>query len=1045
MCSTKEVSPEEESSDVTATPEGTEQTHPAMNGNAEDLSMQAYTNIHAEAIPQADAKRQFSAGSHDAREFACEVSCTMKTCVREKPSATAVDVGGDGMDAGGNGAPKKKRSALTRLSAYVTNGMEGAFERHGRRVAANAHTTAALCMVFSALCSLGSFYFVTELRPYSLWLPQDSEFIKVLNWQSKNFPNTYRRHVAFWEADNILTARAIQEMWRLHVRVADIAVGPNATSWDNLCARVPSLPTQVESLEEDYADYEYGVLTRRRRDNGHFLDYDMSLSMSREDYCATMDSLPKVCLETSLLEVWGLDEERILNLTDEQVLEDINSKQISEVFGYGVNFTKYLGSISYDEEGRVVSAGGAIHVWVTTVDHEAVDRGNIVVDQGNGELVDVNGFAWEDRWVKTVLNDSSRPKDIRAFAQSASSFGKVSDENIWGDVKWLVLGFSLMCMFVNMTLGRRNLVQQRPMLAFMGMVSVAQAIAVSYGLCSLMGIPYCPVNSILPILLIGLGVDDMFVIMAAWESVGRKKGVTTLTERAGVAMRHAGVAITVTSLTDVTAFAVGATTDLPALRSFCIYAAVGIFAVYILQSTFFLAWLVRDERRMEENKNGFFWCITHKDWKPWACSKRDLLGDVFKHGFCPFILSAPMRAIILLGTGALVASSIWSTMNLRKEFNAKWFIPKTSYLHETFEIAEKHFPDAGQAGYLYFANVSLPEDLPALNEMIKDLEDTEVIQSIDPWFSALDRYIAQKPELTNSTLDYALLQDTLSIFLQSSSGASYRRDFKVDGNLDCRAPAPPVTSFRISFMHLPTEGSQEESHALQAVKSVIESVPIKGFKAAWAQAYSVWETNEVVGHELWRNMILAAAVVGVVTLILLASFWSAMLVLACVAATVVGVSGTMAIWGLTVDTVSCIALVLAIGLSVDYAAHISHAFLAIRDVKDRKERARAALEGVGPAVLQGGFSTLLSFILLAGSSSHVFITFFKVFTAASVLGLYYGLVFLPVILSFVGPEPYADREDDDFVPTTQPQHDIAYTNDAFTPDPDTESKIVTQF
>lgn len=109
MCSTKEVSPEEESSDVTATPEGTEQTLPAMNGNAEDLSMQAYTNIHAEAIPQADAKRQFSAGSHDAREFACEVSCTMKTCVREKPSATAVDVGGDGMDAGGNGAPKKKR------------------------------------------------------------------------------------------------------------------------------------------------------------------------------------------------------------------------------------------------------------------------------------------------------------------------------------------------------------------------------------------------------------------------------------------------------------------------------------------------------------------------------------------------------------------------------------------------------------------------------------------------------------------------------------------------------------------------------------------------------------------------------------------------------------------------------------------------------------------------------------------------------------------------------------------------------------------------
>ena len=32
-------------------------------------------------------------------------------------------------------------------------------------------------------------------------------------------------------------------------------------------------------------------------------------------------------------------------------------------------------------------------------------------------------------------------------------------------------------------------------------------------------------------------------------------------------------------------------------------------------------------------------------------------------------------------------------------------------------------------------------------------------------------------------------------------------------------------------------------------------------------------------------------------------------------------------WGLTIDTISCVNLVISVGLCVDYAAHIAHAFL----------------------------------------------------------------------------------------------------------------------
>ena len=70
----------------------------------------------------------------------------------------------------------------------------------------------------------------------------------------------------------------------------------------------------------------------------------------------------------------------------------------------------------------------------------------------------------------------------------------------------------------------------------------------------------------------------------------------------------------------------------------------------------------------------------------------------------------------------------------------------------------------------------------------------------------------------------------------------------------------------------------------------------------------------------------------------------------------------------------------------------------------RLERAQKSLRNMGPAVLKGGFSTFLSFILLANSNSHVFETFFKIFFLVIMFALYNGLVILPIILSHIGPE-----------------------------------------
>jgi Predicted exporters of the RND superfamily len=86
------------------------------------------------------------------------------------------------------------------------------------------------------------------------------------------------------------------------------------------------------------------------------------------------------------------------------------------------------------------------------------------------------------------------------------------------------------------------------------------AFVVACGFCSLLGISYGPVHTALPFLLMGIGIDDMFVITACWKNINQANNQLTIPERMGKTLQAAGASITVTTVTDVAAFLVGALT-----------------------------------------------------------------------------------------------------------------------------------------------------------------------------------------------------------------------------------------------------------------------------------------------------------------------------------------------------------------------------------------------------------------------------------------------------------------------------------------------------
>merc|ERR1719361_2325417 len=182
---------------------------------------------------------------------------------------------------------------------------------------------------------------------------------------------------------------------------------------------------------------------------------------------------------------------------------------------------------------------------------------------------------------------------------------------------------------------------------------------------------------------------------------------------------------------------------------------------------------------------------------------------------------------------------------------------------------------------------------------------------------------------------------------------------------------------------------------------ISDSEDIFGFTFAMV----FWEQYAVITTEFYRNLVLAVVVIFAITLLLIPRVSAALLVLTTVVATIVDVLGFMWLWGLTIDGVTVCYTIIAIGLAVDYSAHVGEAFV-LSQKETKAERVTDALYRVGA---------------MANSQTYVFRVFFKQFFLVTSMGLFHGLIVLPVLLSWFGPDRMIknkDREVRDSVQST---------------------------
>ncbi|XP_046825496.1 patched domain-containing protein 3-like isoform X1 [Vespa crabro] len=921
----------------------------------------------------------------------------------------------------------KRRSLMSVIRCIperISEGVEHFFYALGSRIALQPQRWLIGSVMIILFCLGGLYWFRQEKSPLKLWIPPNSDFVHDTEWFLSNFGEGQRVQNIILTGNDVLQPEVLVKLNEITKQVILTEVPGKRTfiSWTDVCLKIPSIKAHIrkkrstDPLEDDFFEEEpAGKL--------NVTEFEPAVHADTELYCNIYNSLPRSCFVLSILDIWEYNSDQIKKQTKEDIIKKINTINISPTLGHPMNFTDLLGEITRDENGRIVSAKAIKTQFMVRVNFSNIDMDTFGNDAGTADWATEEALKWESGFLRTLEeasmelknwnNNNYQNETLELFYEAGRSFGDISSSTLFQDIDKLGIGILLMFFYVQFILSNFNWVEWRFCLTATGLLCVGGAFIISIGICSVIGIPYGPVHTSLPFMLLGLGVDDLFVMMASWEQIhsfeeNRKKA---LHERIGLTLGHAGSAICITSFTDVVAFIIGASTILPSLQSFCIYAAVGVLVTFLLQITFFVAFFTLDAKRIEGKRNGIIPCIVHENHVMKIVDPNKALSTkLIDRLYSRIVLTLPGKFIILLITIIAASIGIVGSYRLEQWFDPIWFLPKGTHLNNYIAARNQYFSQRGHSAYVFIGNIDYPSEYSKIMTLTSNLRNLSSVEQIESWPDHFANFVKKfyQADLTKDDIKREDFQRYLSKFLFSRTGGKYQMNFRFDGKLVCGEDTPKILIATIEFFFTKFSGPHQWIPAMDLTKQVARESGIDGFVTIWSKMFSTWVTDKLIAQEVLRNLILALICVMGTTAILIAEPQTCFWILLCVLLTLLNVCGFMYFWGLTIDIVSCIGLELAVGLSVDYAAHVAHAFLNASSLEkkkdqDRKIRTLIAIKHIGAAVAYGAGSTLLALSMLAFSDAYVFRAFFKIFLLVILFGLWHGLFLLPVVLSTIGP------------------------------------------
>ncbi|XP_053428568.1 patched domain-containing protein 3 [Nycticebus coucang] len=563
------------------------------------------------------------------------------------------------------------------------------------------------------------------------------------------------------------------------------------------------------------------------------------------------------------------------------------------------------------------------------------------------------------------------------------------------------LAYVLIILFAITSCFRFDCVRNKMWTATFGVISTFLAVVSGFGLLLHMGVPFVIIVANSPFLILGVGVDDMFIMISAWQKTNL---VETIRERMSNVYSKVAVSITITTLTNVLAFYTGVMSSFRSVQYFCIYTGTTLLFCYFYNITCFGAFMALDGKREEVCLRWLKKSVTpdqkysllKKFCFPFGSFVDEDGTDVhpmnlfFRDYFGPFLTTTESKFFVVLIYILYISGSIYGCFQVQEGLDLRNLASDDSYITPYFNVEEQYFSDYGpRVMVVVTKSVNYwDEDVrQKLEKCIRNFENNDYIDRhlTEFWLNAYVQYLkgnGQDPNDKNAFIN------GISGFLQSFPGFKY--DIKI-------SPSNEIISSRGFIQTMHVSSSNNKKMMLAQIRSIAEKceVPL----IVYNHAFIYFDQYAAIVENTIRNVMVASAAMFIVSLLLIPHPMCSLWVTFAIASVIVGVTGFMAFWNVNLDSISMINLVICIGFSFDFSAHISYAFVSSTQ-PTVNEKSIEALYLLGYPVLQSAVSTIIGVCVLSAAKAYIFRTFFKIMFLVMVFGAAHGLIFIPVFLTF---------------------------------------------
>lgn len=569
-------------------------------------------------------------------------------------------------------------------------------------------------------------------------------------------------------------------------------------------------------------------------------------------------------------------------------------------------------------------------------------------------------------------------------------------------------------------------------------------------------------SNLLPILVLALGIDDSLHALHRYKEE-RNLGKDA-TEAGKITVNRVGRAIMLTSLTTMAAFAANLFSDVAALRSFGVEAALGVLAAFLLTGIW--APLVRvsfDEWMESKGKN-----TTPEVNRKFI--KKELLQDIA-------VTSGTGKRPIIIASICLILTlpAAWGMMQLEGDFAVEDFLDDESDFALGVGVVTERFSDEGEPAMLLIeGDVADPDVFKAIDEfrqnanlktegvvdkMTRTPDGSVDILAVDEFVIAASASMIGDPEPfwargfnesgcdTSGVLGAPDLDDRdciiflygvlsldgipgtevpsslVDLYIAPSEEIDPERVWlSVDGNevfydkmiirfgitspenFPTMGPGLEEIKRDLEPMFNLSSGTWEEEGTVEDDKPLtwvmLTGKPITRFVA-----------SDRMQEEMQSSLFLGSLFVLITLSIGFRSVKQAIISLTPILLVVVWLYGLIYALGYSLNIVTVTIATISLGVGIDYCIHVTERY---REEKEKGKNHREALNGVGGAcalaLVGSAVSDIAGFSIIATSSMGLFNTFGLFSAMMILLSLIASMVLTTAALGFIEPKPNESLE-----------------------------------